>query len=199
MMKWIGQLLERIQIYVRWNLPQTWNMNDFCPKRVVTLSSIEVSAKAHKKPLAFDWLPEGFSTLFWPEARLWSRYQQCFFIAWQWRPCPVFVEPSWKPKSIVYLKYGGRQWLEERSIKVKDQLYLLTPMVGNPRCGTIEKIDECVYRPKGRSWLKKPEECLSIEERFADVENYSYQKLYFLSCPPWNAVHHAIAQVSPFL
>ena len=144
MMKMDGQLLERIQ-FTSVNFTPDLKHDDFVPKKgSYSEPVLEVQPRRIKNLWRFDWLPEGFS-LVWPEARALNHGTSMLLLSDGMTTVSVFVEPIMKPKALSILSMGATM-AGERSIKVKDQLYLLT-MVGEVPDVTIEKLMN-VFMPR---------------------------------------------------
>ena len=144
MMKKDGQVLERIQ-FTSVNFSPDLKHDDFVPKKGSYSESIlEVQPRRIKNLWQFDWLPDGFS-LVWPEARALNHGTSMLLLSDGMTTVSVFVEPIIKPKALSILSMGATM-AGERSIKVKDQLYLLT-MVGEVPEETIEKLMN-VFMPR---------------------------------------------------
>ena len=144
MMKMDGQLLERIQ-FTSVNFTPDLKHDDFVPKKgSYSEPVLEVQPRRIKNLWQFDWLPEGFS-LVWPEARALNHGTSMLLLSDGMTTVSVFVEPIMKPKALSILSMGATM-AGERSIKVKDQLYLLT-MVGEVPDVTIEKLMN-VFMPR---------------------------------------------------
>jgi sigma-E factor negative regulatory protein RseB len=144
MMKMDGQLLERIQ-FTSVNFTPDLKHDDFVPKKgSYSEPVLEVQPRRIKNLWQFDWLPEGFS-LVWPEARALNHGTSMLLLSDGMTTVSVFVEPIMKPKALSILSMGATM-AGERSIKVKDQLYLLT-MVGEVPEVTIEKLMN-VFMPR---------------------------------------------------
>ncbi|NLQ18943.1 transcriptional regulator [Marinomonas sp. M1K-6] len=147
MMKVDGQLLERIQ-FTSVNFSPNLKYEDFVPKEgSYSESIVEVRPRRIKNLWQFDWLPEGFS-LVWPEARSLNHGTSMLLLSDGMTTISVFIEPTRQAKPMSILSMGATI-AGERSIKVKDQLYLLT-MVGEVPDVTIEKL-MTVFMPKGES------------------------------------------------
>lgn len=144
MMKMDGQLLERIQ-FTSVNFLPDLKHEDFVPKEgSYSEPVVEVQPRRVKNLWQFDWLPDGFS-LVWPEARSLNHGTSMLLLSDGMTTVSVFVEPTLKPKAMSILSMGATM-AGERSIKVKDQLYLLT-MVGEVPEVTIEKLMS-VFMPR---------------------------------------------------
>lgn len=144
MMKMDGRLLERIQ-FTSVNFTPDLKHDDFVPKKgSYSEPVLEVQPRRIKNLWQFDWLPEGFS-LVWPEARALNHGTSMLLLSDGMATVSVFVEPIMKPKTLSILSMGATM-AGERSIKVKDQLYLLT-MVGEVPEVTIEKLMN-VFMPR---------------------------------------------------
>jgi sigma-E factor negative regulatory protein RseB len=144
MMKTDGQLLERIQ-FTSVNFTPDLKHDDFVPREGSYAEPVvEVQPRRIKNLWQFDWLPEGFS-LVWPEARSLNHGTSMLLLSDGMSTVSVFVEPTMKPKAMSILNMGATM-AGERSIKVKEQLYLLT-MVGEVPEATIEKL-MTVFMPR---------------------------------------------------
>jgi sigma-E factor negative regulatory protein RseB len=143
MMKMDGQLLERIQ-FTSVNFTPDLKHDDFVPKKGSYSEPVLEVQPRRINLWRFDWLPEGFS-LVWPEARALNHGTSMLLLSDGMTTVSVFVEPIMKPKALSILSMGATM-AGERSIKVKDQLYLLT-MVGEVPDVTIEKLMN-VFMPR---------------------------------------------------
>ncbi|PYF78336.1 MULTISPECIES: MucB/RseB C-terminal domain-containing protein [Marinomonas] len=144
MMKTDGKLLERIQ-FTSVNFAPDLKDKDFVPKEGSYAESVVDTPPRRVKNLwRFDWLPKGFS-LVWPEARSLNHGTSMLLLSDGMTTVSVFIEPTMKPKPMSILNMGATI-AGERSIKVKDQLYLLT-MVGEVPEPTIEKL-MTVFMPR---------------------------------------------------
>lgn len=144
MMKVDGQLLERIQ-FTSVNFAPDLKQEDFVPKEGSYAEPVvEAQPRRVKNLWQFDWLPEGFS-LVWPEARSLNHGTSMLLLSDGMTTVSVFIEPTMKAKAMSILNMGATI-AGERSIKVKDQLYLLT-MVGEVPELTIEKL-MTVFMPR---------------------------------------------------
>jgi len=144
MMKMDGQLLERIQ-FTSVNFVPDLKHEDFVPKKgSYSEPVLDVQPRRIKNLWQFDWLPEGF-TLVWSEARSLNHGTSMLLLSDGMTTVSIFVEPTMKPKAMSILNMGATM-AGERSIKVKDQLYLLT-MVGEVPEVTIEKLMN-VFMPR---------------------------------------------------
>lgn len=144
MMKTDGKLLERIQ-FASVNFAPDLKDKDFVPKEGSYAEPVvETQPRRVKNLWQFDWLPEGFS-LVWPEARSLNHGTSMLLLSDGMATVSIFVEPTMKSKTMSILNMGATI-AGERSIKVKDQLYLLT-MVGEVPEPTIEKL-MTVFMPR---------------------------------------------------
>jgi sigma-E factor negative regulatory protein RseB len=144
MMKTDGELLERIQ-FTSVNFAPDLKNKDFVPKEGSYAEPVVESQPRRVKNLwQFDWLPDGFS-LVWPEARSLNHGTSMLLLSDGMATVSIFVEPTMKAKSMSIISMGATI-AGERSIKVKDQLYLLT-MVGEVPEPTIEKL-MAVFMPR---------------------------------------------------
>ncbi|WP_111640183.1 MucB/RseB C-terminal domain-containing protein [Marinomonas shanghaiensis] len=144
MMKTDGELLERIQ-FTSVNFAPDLKDKDFVPKEGSYAEPVVESQPRRVKNLwQFDWLPDGFS-LVWPEARSLNHGTSMLLLSDGMATVSIFVEPTMKAKSMSIISMGATI-AGERSIKVKDQLYLLT-MVGEVPEPTIEKL-MAVFMPR---------------------------------------------------
>lgn len=144
MLKTDGKLLERIQ-FTSVNFSPDLKDKDFVPKEgSYAEPMVETQPRRVKNLWQFDWLPEGFS-LVWPEARSLNHGTSMLLLSDGMATVSIFVEPTMKSKSMSILNMGATI-AGERSIKVKDQLYLLT-MVGEVPESTIEKL-MTVFMPR---------------------------------------------------
>ena len=144
MMKTDGELLERIQ-FTSVNFAPDLKDKDFAPKEGSYAEPLVESQPRRVKNLwQFDWLPAGFS-LVWPEARSLNHGTSMLLLSDGMATISIFVEPTMKAKDMSILSMGATI-AGERSIKVKDQLYLLT-MVGEVPELTIEKL-MTVFMPR---------------------------------------------------
>ena len=144
MMKTDGKLLERIQ-FASVNFAPDLKDKDFVPKEGSYAEPVvETHPRRVKNLWQFDWLPEGFS-LVWPEARSLNHGTSMLLLSDGMATVSIFVEPTMKSKTMSILNMGATI-AGERSIKVKDQLYLLT-MVGEVPEPTIEKL-MTVFMPR---------------------------------------------------
>ncbi|WP_421849195.1 MucB/RseB C-terminal domain-containing protein [Marinomonas sp.] len=144
MLKTNGELLERIQ-FTSVNFAPDLKDKDFVPKEgSYSEPVVEAQPRRIKNLWQFDWLPEGFS-LVWPEARSLNHGTSMLLLSDGMATVSIFVEPTMKSKAMSILNMGATI-AGERSIKVKDQLYLLT-MVGEVPESTIEKL-MTVFMPR---------------------------------------------------
>ncbi|NVK73477.1 transcriptional regulator [Marinomonas sp. CT5] len=144
MMKTDGKLLERIQ-FTSVNFSPDLKDKDFVPKEGSYAEPVvEIQPRRIKNLWQFDWLPDGFS-LVWPEARSLNHGTSMLLLSDGMTTVSVFIEPTMKPKAMSIFSMGATI-AGERSIKVKNQLYLLT-MVGEVPESTIEKL-MTVFMPR---------------------------------------------------
>ncbi|RBP82473.1 transcriptional regulator [Marinomonas rhizomae] len=144
MLKTNGRLLERIQ-FTSVNFAPDLKDIDFVPKEgSYAEPEVETQPRRVKNLWQFDWLPKGFS-LVWPEARSLNHGTSMLLLSDGMATISIFVEPTMKAKTMSILNMGATI-AGERSIKVKDQLYLLT-MVGEVPEPTIEKL-MTVFMPR---------------------------------------------------
>ena len=144
MLKTDGKLLERIQ-FTSVNFTPDLKDNDFVPKEGSYAEPVvETQPRRVKNLWQFDWLPDGFA-LVWPEARSLNHGTSMLLLSDGMATVSIFVEPTMKSKAMSILNMGATI-AGERSIKVKDQLYLLT-MVGEVPEPTIEKL-MTVFMPR---------------------------------------------------
>ncbi|UTW00407.1 MucB/RseB C-terminal domain-containing protein [Marinomonas rhizomae] len=144
MLKTDGKLLERIQ-FTSVNFAPDLKDKDFVPKEgSYAEPMVETQPRRVKNLWQFDWLPEGFS-LVWPEARSLNHGTSMLLLSDGMATISIFIEPTMKVKAMSILNMGATI-AGERSIKVKDQLYLLT-MVGEVPEPTIEKL-MTVFMPR---------------------------------------------------
>lgn len=144
MLKTDGKLLERIQ-FTSVNFAPDLKDKDFVPKEgSYAEPMVETQPRRVKNLWQFDWLPKGFS-LVWPEARSLNHGTSMLLLSDGMATISIFIEPTMKVKAMSILNMGATI-AGERSIKVKDQLYLLT-MVGEVPEPTIEKL-MTVFMPR---------------------------------------------------
>lgn len=144
MLKTNGELLERIQ-FTSVNFSPDLKDKDFVPKEgSYAEPMVETQPRRVKNLWQFDWLPAGFS-LVWPEARSLNHGTSMLLLSDGMATISIFIEPTMKVKAMSILNMGATI-AGERSIKVKDQLYLLT-MVGEVPEPTIEKL-MTVFMPR---------------------------------------------------
>ncbi len=139
-----GEPLERMQ-FTSLKFDTDLKAEDFAPKKGTYSELVhEEPARPIKNQWKFDWLPDGFKPV-WPQARALNHGTSMLLLSDGMTTLSVFVEPSMKTKAMTVLSMGATL-AGERSIKVGDQLYLLT-MVGEVPEVTITKLMS-VFMPR---------------------------------------------------